>query len=141
MPVLKLSELDDVWHTIHVVELSHMRSIDKLFPFIRERYYFKSIRAWLKMKLNDCSCVTRSKVSKISYKPLHPVSVPMEPGTLYGLDTIKNLPTTKKGHTGMMTLCDYTSGKGFAYPLKTEEIPEVIFCIWMYFAWYLFELL
>ena len=123
--VAKVDDLDSIWQEVHIETLSHVRAVDKMFPVIRERWYWVGMRKWIQEKLKTCSCITRCKVPKIRKKPLHPVEVPLEPGTLFGLDMVTGLPETRRGNIAILTLTDYTSGKGFAYAMQEEKSEEV----------------
>ena len=124
-----MKDLRRVFQELHVKELSHTRSIDKNWPFFHERYHFRGMKQWLKEELAKCPCAKECKVPKKPQAPMKPVEVPMEPGSLFGLDMIGPFVESHEGFQYSLNLIDYTSNQAFMFPMRTKEMDEVLFVL------------
>ena len=90
---------------------------DKTLKTLARRYWWPQMQRDVENHCKACEVCQRNKARR--QKPmgeLQPLPVPSQPWTDWSMDFIFGLPTTKRGHTGVLVVCDRFSKASHVIP-------------------------
>jgi hypothetical protein len=79
------------------------------------------------MHVKNCLCCQRNKpLRQKPYGLLHPLPIPTKPWQHISMDLIVELPKSKRGSTGILTVVDRFSKMSHFIPLKSDTTAQSI---------------
>ena len=117
----------------HVTGIYHSTAhhgFEKLYPVLKERFYWPSMNVFIQNFINSCSTCQRCKADRVTPKaPLISTFIPEAPMQFVSMD-IATLPTDEEGYKYIFLIGDVFSKYIVAEPMKDQLASTISDVIW-----------